>query len=91
MTEDQRDRLINYVRENIIRNTPRKVDRANGEVLQKGVRVYLSVETKEKRNLDAVNWEGPFTIYERRGDTVELEERRLLTYHISRLKVANKR
>jgi hypothetical protein len=53
-----------------------------------GVKVYISVETKEKRNLEAVNWEGPFTVIERSGDLVEVEERKGYKYHIARLKLA---
>ncbi len=79
--------MIEFVRDNIINSKSIRKDRANGEELQPGVRVLIAVESKEKRNLEAKNWEGPFTIVARHGDVVEVEERRGLTYHISRLKL----
>ncbi len=72
-SDEQRGKLVDFVRENIVINKVTRVDKANGDVLRKGVRVYLRVERKEKRSLVAVNWEGPFTIEERSGDTEELE------------------
>ena len=88
LTAEQRENLTNFVKENIIRSKRTVVDRANGEMLQPGVRVYIAVDSKEKKNLEARNWDGPFTIMRRQGDVVEVEERRGLTYHISRLKLA---
>lgn len=91
LEEDERDRLISHVRDAIVKAKPRRVDRANAEALQVGVRVYVAVETKEKRNLEGVNWEGPFTIIRRRGDLVEVRERQGYEYHVSRLKLAVKK
>ena len=88
LTEEERENLITYVNNKIIMSKPRIKDRANGGELQPGVRVFIAVEVKEKRNLESRNWEGPFTIGARHGDVVEVEERKGMTYHISRLKVA---
>jgi len=90
LAEEEREHLIEYVRTNIIKSKPLKQSRANGDELQEGVIVYIAVEDKEKRNLDATNWEGPFEIGRRRGDLIEVLERKGLEYHISRVKVAKK-
>ena len=90
LEEEEREHLIEYVRTNIIKSKPLKQSRANGDELQEGVIVYIAVEDKEKRNLDATNWEGPFEIGRRRGDLIEVLERKGLEYHISRVKVAKK-
>jgi hypothetical protein len=88
LEEEDRERLVQYVREAIVKAKPRGVDRANGEELQIGTKVYIAVDSKEKRNLEAVNWEGPFRIVNRKGDLVEVEGRKGLEYHISRIKIA---
>ena len=87
MSEEQRDNLIQFVRDNIVKNKRLKIERANGDKLSIGILVYVSTENKEKRNLDAVNWEGPFTITDILGDEVLLKERPGLSYHKSRLKL----
>jgi hypothetical protein len=87
LEESDRENLIQHVRNEIVKSKPRGVDRANGEELQEGTRVYIAVESKEKRNLEAVNWEGPFTILRRQGDMVEVVERKGFEYHVARLKL----
>ena len=68
LSEEERESLIAFVDNNITKSKPKGRDRANGDELQTGVRVYIAVETKEKRNLEARNWEGPFfTIMGRQG------------------------
>jgi hypothetical protein len=88
LEETDRQLLLEFVKNNILKSKPKGPDRANGEKLQVGAKVYIAVDTKEKRNLEAANWEGPFTIQVRRGDMVEVTERKGLEYHIARLKLA---
>ena len=88
LPESEREKLVEFVKGNICKNKGTKPNRANGEEVIVGVQIYIMVESKEKRNLEAVNWQGPFTVIARVGDYVEIEERRGYKYHISRLKLA---
>lgn len=88
LTEEERGTLIAFAKENISKKKPIKKDRRNGDEVIPGTQVYISVEKKEKRNLDATNWEGPFRVSDRSGDIVEVDERRGYKYHIARLKLA---
>lgn len=86
LSETERESLLRYVTENIVKAKPSRATQINKDELKEGDIVYISVEEKEKRNLEAVNWDGPFTITLKRGDLVTVRERPGLEYHISRLK-----
>jgi hypothetical protein len=86
LSETERESLLRYVTENIIKAKPSRPTQINKDDLRVGDVVYISVQEKEKRNLEAVNWDGPFTISLKRGDLITVRERPGLEYHISRLK-----
>ncbi len=62
LTDVEQQELMQFVRGKIIASKTERVERSNGEALQVGIRVFIMADSKEKRNLEVKNWEGPFTI-----------------------------